>query len=117
VPLTVYRIVRNNPPSWVDFLPNATKDLPPRGAESDPLIWAAISTFADPAAAAQRARRYGLGGFLAELLIPDDGAVPIEGVPGAFGLVVARPTLGPGHYSLISGPVTFMRAVARALPV
>jgi hypothetical protein len=117
VPLTLYRIVRNNPPSWVDFLANATKDLPPRGAEADPLIWAAISTFADPAAATKRARTYALGGFLAELRIPDDGVVPVPGDAKASGLVMANQTLRPGHYSLISGPVTFMRAVARVLPI
>jgi hypothetical protein len=106
-----WRIVRSNPASWVDFLANAVKDLPARSVElRDPLDWASISVFDAAEEAAERARRYGLGRYLAALRIPEDGFV--AGVR-----VVVRQTYGPGHYSLLAGPVTFVRAVERVVPV
>lgn len=105
-----WRIVRSNPASWVDFLSNAVKDLPARPAEArDPLDWASISVFDSADEAAERARHYGLGRYLAGLRIPDDGLV--QGVR-----IVVR-QYGPGHYSLLAGPVTFMRSIERLVPV
>lgn len=105
--LRLYRIVRSNPPSWVDFLSNLVKDLPPRAPERlDPLDWASISTFDSFDEASRRARRYNLGAFVAELEIA-------RGSERVF----IRQTYGGGHYSVLGGPLTLLNALVRILLV
>lgn len=100
--LRLYRIVRSNPPSWVDFLSNLVKDLPPRLPERlDPLDWASISTFDSFDEAARRARRYNLGAFVAELAVPRESE-----------RLFLRQTYGRGHYSVLGGPLTLLNTVA-----
>src|ERR671933_2158320 len=57
---TLYRIVRGATPVGGDFTSNLTKCLPMRGAEAhEPLLWAGLSMFDTPEAAARNARRFG----------------------------------------------------------
>ena len=56
------------------------KDLPARPAVlRDPRDWASIFVFDSADEAAERARNYRLGRYLAGLRLPDDGSAPAAG--------------------------------------
>ena len=87
---TLYRIIRAPEVSSTDFRSRLAHCLSRRGAEvADPLIWAGVSTFQDAERAAQRARRYSIGTYLARLRLSDDDA-----------RVLIRPTLTVGHFTV-----------------
>jgi hypothetical protein len=94
VPRTFYRIVATGTPSRVDFASNKARGRAPRGAEKeDASLWEGISVYDDRLAAERTARRFPvLGGFIAELRIPDDAPVTY------------RQTFQPTHYTLWAEP-------------
>jgi hypothetical protein len=88
--ITLYRILREPVPVRADFRSHMSKCDPRRGAELvDHALWAGVSMFIDPLAAARRARRYHLGTHLARLEVPEDDPA-----------MVVRPTLADNHYTV-----------------
>ena len=101
-----YRIIRTEFPSWSDFLSNQVRDQPARDIEvDDPLEWTGISVFDRPDRAAQLARRYDIGRFLAQVSL------------GPGDPVIVRPSRGRGHWTLVGGPGVLLRRVDQILPV
>ena len=106
-PITLYRVIRTQHPSWSDFLSNLVRDQPPRDVEvDDPLEWAGISTFEDPEEARDRARRFPtLGRYIAELRIPERSPV------------LVRPSVGVRHWTIVGGPGLLLAYVVRVVRV
>jgi len=102
----VYRIVADVQPTADDFRSNRDKGFPPRGAEiDDPALWSGWSVFDRRDEAESRARRYGLGAYLAVMRIPDAWTSD----PSRF-----RKTLGPHHYT-VWGTFTEVRSFIQAV--
>lgn len=94
----MYRIIRRPKPRVQDFRSDAEKGKTPRqGQVDDPRRYTGISTFAPIAHAAERARRYSLGNYLAEMHVPielldqtglDSGHLTVQGSEqGRFAMV------------------------------
>jgi len=90
-PSLLWRIVRTDPPTTVDFLSNEARGLPRRRSVPAEL-WTGLSAFDDLAIAASVARRFRLGEFLASIDIDPNG--PIHWAK----------TRGDGHYTLWGKP-------------
>ena len=103
-----YRIVQHNPPTADDFISNEAIGKPPRDREvTDPELHRGISAYGrkDDAIATQR-RFPVLGGFLAELALPDDDPE-----------ITLRSTSRHGsHYTIWGVPEAFVRRVQSVLP-
>ena len=103
---TLYRAVRRRKPSlgdfWSDF---AHGDAPSPPQFKDPLLWAGISTYADPGIAARRARAYGQGLYLAELRVDDEQ------------VIVKQTGRDPRHFSLMASPSSIRSMVEHVLPM
>lgn len=97
-PPPLWRTVRTNPPTEEDFLSFKALGRPRRGAPIEQ--WEGVSTFDNPAIAADMARRYEQGDFLARLDLDPTG--PIRW---------AR-TRGEGHYTLWGTPAELLARVA-----
>ena len=102
--ITLYRIVPESP-GEEDFLSNLGKCLQPRGTERlDPTIWTGTSTYETRELAQATARHYRrIGTHLAQLQIPNDDP-----------RILVRPTLSPGHYTLL-GCARLIRAYMAAI--
>jgi hypothetical protein len=100
---TFYRITAQRRVTLADFLSNRAKRLPPRGIElEDPDIRGGISVYARRREAKDRARRFGLGAYIATLEIP--AGTPITGRRTG-----RRRT---SHWTLWGSPDEFLRCVA-----
>jgi hypothetical protein len=98
--LTLYRIVRSNPPNLLDFTSDeALGKKPRRPQREDPRLYRGISTWDSVETAANRAREYHLGEFIAQLAISTEDAV-----------VIAQ-TRGSGHYSVEAAPEVLLDLV------
>lgn len=104
---TFWRIVRTNPPAEHDFLSNEAQGVPPRNDDVETLrLWSGISMYATRAQARRTAMTYPfLGGFLAELQIPDDAGVRWER------------TRGRGHHTIWGDGHVLLNYVVRVTPV
>jgi len=104
---TLYRAVRRKSAGigdfWSDFA-HGQSPSPPQLRE--PLLWAGISMFSDPAHAAVKARAYSQGLSLAEVTIPD-GAV----------VVVRQTSRDFRHYSVMGTPAMLLSLVAQVTPI
>jgi hypothetical protein len=58
----------------------------------DPLEWAGISVLENLEEARERASKFRLGRYIAELRIPENSPV------------IIRPSVGPRHWTLVGGP-------------
>jgi hypothetical protein len=106
---TVYRIVRNNPPTLADFTSNAAKGLPLRDDSPEMRrLWDGISVYATEAQARNKATQFPyLGAYLARLDVPDGAAVRIERT-----IRNSR-----GHHTLWGNPADLLRCVVVILPL
>lgn len=102
-PPLLWRTVRTDPPTEADFLSHKARGLPRRGATEDQ--WDGVSTFDTRAVAADLARKFGHGEYLARLEL--DPAGPIRW---------AR-TRGEGHYTLWGTPAELLARVAEVVPL
>jgi hypothetical protein len=103
---TFYRIVKTEEPGLQDFTSNRALGRPPRGAElANRQLWEGVSVDTSRRAATNKARKFGLGSFIAELRIPADGPVRFQ------------KTLGSGHYTLWGAPEEIKASVVSILPV
>ena len=73
LPPILWRTVRADPPTESDFLSQMALGRPRRGAPIE--LWEGVSTFDEPAIAAEVARRWGHGEYLARLTIEPGTAV------------------------------------------
>ena len=110
MPGTFYRIIRNDAPSRLDFLPAAAlRKPPPKDPRLRPLWETGISVYATEQQARKKAKSwepdYPLGMYLARLEISDDAQITIE------------KTLGAGHYTLQGEPELLMACVTEVTPV
>ena len=103
-----FRIIAVELPNREDFLSDKAKGQPPRNADDAELLrlWDGISVFATFQQARNKANRYDLGRFIAEVLIPENSPIRVE-----------RTTRSPGHHTLWSEPDAVLRCVVRVLPL
>lgn len=103
----LHRTVKADPPTLDDFKSNKARGEDPRGPEiEDHSIWDAVSMSDTFQRALKRARRFPQHGmFIAEVSIPEGS------------MIVARPTLGRGHYSVHGAPDALLGCVTRVIPV
>jgi hypothetical protein len=90
----LYRVLRNLSATPTDFRSNLARCLAPRGAElTDPTIWTGLSMWDTPGLAERAARRYRgrIGTHLAVVHVPEDDP-----------RVLVRPSLGPGHFTVMA---------------
>jgi hypothetical protein len=103
----LYRVVKRDPPTVVDFTSNEAQDKPllhdtPRNRR----LWSGLSCFATEAQARWNARRFpGHGNFIARLEIDDEDRIQVE------------KTRGPGHYTLWAEPADLLGHVRAVVPV
>lgn len=71
-----FRATRSTPPTLLDVSSNAARGLPQTDGESDE-DYRAISTYTTARKCARQAQRFGLGGYIAELEIPEDSPITI----------------------------------------
>ncbi len=104
-----YRIVRTNPPTIEDFLPQGRLGKRPRPGADEAFLdswFNAISVFDRWDGAIDTARKFpGIGRFAAHLLLPEDA--PVE----------TQKTGGPGHYDLRGKPEVFLAYVREVVPI
>jgi hypothetical protein len=95
-----YRIVRSNPPTAEDFTSPMMLGKPPQRRERQyPGEWAGLSMFDSVESARAMARRFPiLGGWIATVQLDPRR-------------IVARPTFGPGHYTVWGPPSALLDAV------
>ena len=103
-----FRIVLTDPPTGWDFMSNEARGFRPPSRDPETVrLWAGISVYDQRRYArkvAQRAPR--LGAFLAELRIPETGAIDFE-----------RTTKSHGHYTLWGDPARMLTCVVDVKPV
>jgi hypothetical protein len=104
----LYRIVRTNPPSRVDFMSHEALGKVPRDPTPELLeMWRGVSAYDDIEVARGLARRRpGIGPFIAVLSIE-------EGAP----IVIKRSGRRRGHHDLYGAPAEMQRRVVRVEPV
>lgn len=100
---TLYRAVRRKSAGIGDFWSDFAHGQPPFPPQlHEPLLWAGVSMFSDPAHAAMKARASSQGLSLAEVTIPDDADV-----------VVKQTGRDPQHYSVMGTPAMLLSLVAQ----
>jgi hypothetical protein len=103
-----YRVVRSNPPTLEDLTSHVALGKAP--ATTDPIrrrMAEGLSVFATFRQARRNARSFpGHGGYVAELVIPEDAPVSIE-----------RTGHQAGHHTIWGDPVVLLRCVASVVPV
>ena len=90
----LYRVLRDQIPSPTDFRSNLSKCWAPRGPElADPIIWAGLSMWDTRDLAERAARRYKgrIGAYVGAVHVAQDDA-----------RVLIRPTLSPGHVTVMA---------------
>ena len=100
-PLVLWRTVRNYPPIEADFMSFKALGRPRRGG--DPDLWDGVSTFDTSEVAADRARKFKQGDFLARLEIEPGG--PIRW----------RQTGAAGHHTLWGTPAELLGRVVEVI--
>lgn len=100
---TVYRNVRTDPPTRLDFTSNEALGIPSRHSEPEMLrLWSGISVWATEAQARRNAARYpNVGRFIAAIRIEADMPIRIE-----------RTLRRPGHHTLWGEPADLLTRVA-----
>ncbi|MHB8619591.1 MAG: hypothetical protein ACYDAG_08475 [Chloroflexota bacterium] len=102
---TFYRIVKKDPPTTDDFSPTPLR----QGSIGNPylqILASGISIWSTEALALSKARQFPrLGGYVAQLDIPDDSPIRIE------------KTLSPGHYTLWAAAAVLERFVVAISPI
>ncbi len=101
-PPVVWHTARTDPPTEEDFLSHRARGLPRRGATIE--RWEGVSSFDNPAIAADMARRYGHGSYLARLALDPGG--PIRWAK----------TGGEAHYTLWGTPAELLACVVVVVP-
>jgi hypothetical protein len=101
--ITLYRTVRANPPTEADFLSHKARGLPRRGGAVEQ--WEGVSTFDNPTIAADMARRFNRGMYLARLNLDSSG--PIRWAK----------TRGEGHYTIWGTPAELLACVSEVVPL
>jgi hypothetical protein len=98
---TFYRIVKSDPPTVEDFLSYKALGVP---APRDPqrlALWDGISVYATEAQARSLVRHVpALGGYVAQLIVPDD-----------LGLRIERTGPGRGHHTIWADPALLLTTV------
>ena len=98
LPLTLFRIAKSPAAVTSDFVSRMAECEIPRPEEvADPGMWAGLSMWDSHERAANMSRRWrhrGLGTYVARITIPDDAPTSVP--------AIARPTRGPGHYTVWS---------------
>src|ERR1044071_5984740 len=103
MPITLYRIVRNAEPVEDVFLSNRKKGLPAPSASDLARLWDGISCYNTAAQARRSAlKRPALGGFIAELELPDSDEVRWE-----------RTLASAGHHTVWARPSVLLACVVR----
>jgi hypothetical protein len=106
-PRTFFKIVHSESPTLSDFLSNVARG---RSFPSDPeqvRLWDGISVYDSRAQARRRARKAPfLGGFIAELRVPEETSIRYE-----------RTTRSRGHYTLWGDPATLLACVIRVTEI
>ena len=106
---TFFRIVRTAPPTINDFISAEAKGrmIAPSIPYELHRLWDGLSVYATAQQAARKARRSpSIGRYVAELHIPEDGAIRFE-----------RTTREPGHHTLWGEPEVLLRCVMSVRPV
>ncbi len=96
-----YRVVRTDPPTRNDFLSQRDLGVPLRDP-NDRELWEGVSVQATEQQARKRARLPGFGRFIAEIAVPDGGAI-----------VWRRTGRQPGHHTLWANPDELLTRVTR----
>jgi hypothetical protein len=106
--MLLYRIVLTNPPSMADFVSEASRGVERRVRPGYERLRSGVSIFDSEDRARQRATRWPwLGGYIAELDLPDDGG-PIR---------YERTTDSRGHYTAWGRPEDLVGRVVRVVRV
>jgi hypothetical protein len=108
--LSLFRIVRTNPPTDEDFKSYIALGLrPPLSLSSEHLRqWEGISVFATESQARKQARRYPhLGRFIAECVIAVGADVEVR----------RTNPRSPGHHTAWAAPEALKSAVVRVVPI
>lgn len=102
-----YRVVQANPPTLEDFTSHVALGKAPMSA--DPVrrrMAEGLSVYATFRQARRNARSFpGHGGFIAELVLPDDTPVTVE-----------RTGHQPGHHTIWGDPAALLRTVVSVVP-
>lgn len=103
VPPPLWRTVRTNPPTEADFLSFKARGLARRSGPIEQ--WEGVSTFDNPAIAADMARRHHQGDYLARLDLDPAGPIRWE------------KTRGAGHYTIWGTPAELLARVVEIVPL
>jgi hypothetical protein len=102
-----YRITQAAEADLRDFLSLAQLGEPAPRDMDELILWSGISVFRTEIQARNKARTYPyLGGYIAELLIPERGAIRWQ-----------RTLSGRGHHTLWGPPEEILKCVQRVFPV
>ena len=101
----LYRVVKNSPPQDWDFLSQRASNFPtPVNDDVAIALWVGVSTFDSEERARNKAIAIPrLGGFIAELAIPDPPALPY-----------ARTLMSTGHHTVWARP-EYLHACVRSV--
>ena len=102
---TLYRAVMANPPTAADFMSNQAKGKPRRAPIEGEAEWSGISVYNTAERCRRKAVQFGLGEYVAELVIP--GAAPI----------IIGPLGKGGHCTLWGEPEQLLWCVTTVVPV
>jgi hypothetical protein len=106
--VVLYRIVLTDPPSHADFLSEASRGITRRVRPEYERLRSGVSVFDTEERARQRAAKWPwLGGFIAELDLPDEGG----------SIRYERTTDSRGHYTLWGQPEDLTGRVVRVVRV
>jgi hypothetical protein len=105
---TFFRITLTDPPSLADFTSPSAKGRTPR--DNDPearRLWDGVSVFATETQARNQAKDFPLlGGYIAQVDVPDDAPVRVE-----------RTLRTRGHHTVWADPQVLLRHVVSVEPV
>ena len=105
--LTLYRIVRSDPPTLIDFTSNHQRGMPTRSTDPEVIrLWSGLSCWSTAAQARRLARNFpALGTHIAVMYIDPDAAIRVER------------TRGPGHHTVWGEPMRLLACVTSIEPL